>query len=243
MVSSLFSDGSSSPGFTSLTNCLISDGDLHGVEQIGGILNMSTCDVEGSAGVGVRGLRGAQLTLNAVTSSADNASLGLFLSLGSVAVVDSDTEPTGVSGDAQVGNNSAISWADFRANGSNPGYLALDGSGLREGILPQVSGAARYSPVQIAAAQSPYSVASGDVFINANAVAGAITVNLPTAAAGQGREITIKKIDAGVNVVTVEADGAETIDGAANVPLAAQWDVVTVVSDGSAWFIKSSVIA
>jgi len=46
---------------------------------------------------------------------------------------------------------------------------------------------------------------------------------------------TIKKTDASANAVTVDGNGAETIDGSTTVSLAAQWDFITVVSNGTNW--------
>jgi hypothetical protein len=65
---------------------------------------------------------------------------------------------------------------------------------------------------------------------------GPMIVNLPPAANAKHRVYTIKKIDNSADVVTIEADGAETIDGAASIPLAAQWEWATVQSNGTAWF-------
>lgn len=69
------------------------------------------------------------------------------------------------------------------------------------------------------------------------AAGGNRTETLPTAASAKWRKYTIKKTDATANTVTIDADGAETIDGALTVVLTAQWQSVTVQSDGTAWFI------
>jgi len=63
----------------------------------------------------------------------------------------------------------------------------------------------------------------------------AITINLPTAVAGLRYEI--KKIDSSSNAVTIAANGSETIDGSATVTLQSQFQSITIVSDGSNWFI------
>jgi len=64
-----------------------------------------------------------------------------------------------------------------------------------------------------------------------------ITVTLPTAANGDGNIIHIKKLDATAYNVIVDGDGAETIDGSATVTLTTQYQVLTVVSDGTSWHI------
>ena len=62
-----------------------------------------------------------------------------------------------------------------------------------------------------------------------------ITVNLPAASTCARRVYVVKNIN--VNAVTVQANGAETIDGANTYPLVAQWSHVMIQSDGSAWFV------
>lgn len=74
-----------------------------------------------------------------------------------------------------------------------------------------------------------------DSVLKADATTAAVTVNLPTAVGATGRKYTVKKIDSSVNAVTVDPSGTETIDGAATVALAAQWDTLRLVSDGSNW--------
>lgn len=70
-----------------------------------------------------------------------------------------------------------------------------------------------------------------------NATGGAVIATLPAVAdVPVGKTYTVKKTNA-TNTVTVEGAGAETIDGAANVVLTAQYDFVSIVSNGTAWFI------
>ena len=76
-----------------------------------------------------------------------------------------------------------------------------------------------------------------DFLILADATAGALTVTLPPAASSRGAMIVTKKTDVSANAVTVAGDGSDTIDGAASVSLASQYDAVTVACDGSGWWI------
>ena len=92
----------------------------------------------------------------------------------------------------------------------------------------------------IVVGDSPYTITEDDHFIIADASGGAITVNLPPAADVPGREYVIKKIDATANV-TIDGDGAETIDGAATVVLTGQYDTVQIRSDGTEWWIVGVV--
>lgn len=68
-----------------------------------------------------------------------------------------------------------------------------------------------------------------------NATGANITRTLPDASTNQGRFFTIKKTDASAHTVIIACTGADTIDGAATVVLYAQYDSITVVSNGSGW--------
>jgi len=65
----------------------------------------------------------------------------------------------------------------------------------------------------------------------------AITLALPAPVAGL--QYHIKKIDSTANTVSVEPDdpGPELIDGAVSAIISTQYDSITVVSDGSNWWI------
>ena len=80
-------------------------------------------------------------------------------------------------------------------------------------------------------------VQSGDYLLICDATAGAITMTLPPAALVPGRIYAFKRINAGANQVVVDGYGAETIDGAATHTLTPQWNSVTIMSNGVAWFI------
>lgn len=87
------------------------------------------------------------------------------------------------------------------------------------------------------ASQSPYTLLSGDYTILADATSGNLTMTLQAAASHTGRIYKIKKIDASVNTVTIDANGSETIDGATTQVISTQWASVTIQSNGTSWFI------
>ncbi len=62
-----------------------------------------------------------------------------------------------------------------------------------------------------------------------------ITLTLPAAAGVAGRVYTIKNV--GTGVITVAGNGGENIDGAGSLNLAAQYDYVEIVSDGTQWYV------
>nr|HRJ13169.1 glycosyl hydrolase family 28-related protein [Alphaproteobacteria bacterium] len=67
---------------------------------------------------------------------------------------------------------------------------------------------------------------------------GAITVNLPQANTANGAQITIKKSDSSDNLVIVQEDSGPGPDGR-TVNLSARYDYITVISNGSNWWIVS----
>lgn len=81
------------------------------------------------------------------------------------------------------------------------------------------------------------SVGVADSVTLATSGAGGITLTLPTAVGNTGLQLIIKKVDNGAGAVTVDGNAAETIDGAANYVLPAQYDALTVVSDGANWVV------
>lgn len=67
---------------------------------------------------------------------------------------------------------------------------------------------------------------------------GGRTLNLPTAVGATGRAIVVKKIS-GVpaNAVSIQASGAEKIDGTASQELRTSQESIEIISDGSHWHI------
>ncbi len=85
-----------------------------------------------------------------------------------------------------------------------------------------------------------YSATWADEIILVDASGAAVTVTLPPPASYPNVPITIKKIDSSTNVVTINPNATETIDGAASQSLSAQNAFITVVSDGVNWYIVAS---
>lgn len=82
-----------------------------------------------------------------------------------------------------------------------------------------------------------YTATTSDCTILCNATTAAFTVTLPTAVGNTGQVFVIKKVDASANAVTVGTTSSQTIDGSTTRPLAAQWNSVTVQSDGANWVV------
>jgi hypothetical protein len=80
-----------------------------------------------------------------------------------------------------------------------------------------------------------YNVSASDSVILVNASNGFMTIKLPSPI--NGREYTIKRIDSSAHVVLI-ATTSSNIDGASTYGgLSSQYDYVTVVSDGTNWWI------
>ena len=84
---------------------------------------------------------------------------------------------------------------------------------------------------------SVYTVLSTDHTILADATGGAFGVDLPTAVGIAGKIYRIKKIDSSANAVTVDPDGAETIDGDSDLDLTFEGESVDIVSDNANWHV------
>lgn len=91
-------------------------------------------------------------------------------------------------------------------------------------VLNTVSAVAAYSA-------SPWDVVLADTSI------AAFTVTLPVAASATNKAIIVKKVSADANVVTVAAQGTDTIDGHASIDIAVQGVSFTLVSNGVLWEI------
>ena len=81
------------------------------------------------------------------------------------------------------------------------------------------------------------SINSSHSIILCNAASGSITLNLPTAVGVVGKTYNIKKIDSSENMVSVVSSGSQKIDGRASQDIYSQYVSITVVSDGSNWWI------
>jgi hypothetical protein len=100
-----------------------------------------------------------------------------------------------------------------------------------------------YQKASPTAKVAAYTVKQADEgkLIPVDASGAGITVTLPTVAlAANGFRIGIKKTDSSTNAVTVDGDGAETIDGAANYLLNGQYETLWLICNGTTWHIWSA---
>ena len=148
---------------------------------------------------------------NVSSSAASTASFGTYLGDGSQ-LTGIETDPFPYDGDAIIS-----------------GSLTISGSLLNTGT------------VSIDHTDSPYTLTGTQQFVLINPLTSDVIVNLPDAATYPGREIKLKLTEnSNANTVTLQCQGADTIDGAASntTALDIQYEAISVVSDGGTnWFI------
>jgi hypothetical protein len=64
---------------------------------------------------------------------------------------------------------------------------------------------------------------------------GAFDVDLPTAVGATGRAVTVKNVTTSTTAITVDPNGAETVDGAAGYSMTTAYGSATFISDGANW--------
>ena len=82
-----------------------------------------------------------------------------------------------------------------------------------------------------------YTASSSDNVILVSTSGGAVTITLPAVGSVPGREYVIKKTDNSGNVVTIQGNGTDNIDGNNTATVSIQYQTLTIVSDGSSWDI------
>jgi hypothetical protein len=94
--------------------------------------------------------------------------------------------------------------------------------------IQQVQAFVTISQTVVTVAMSPYTPLLTDRILLVNTSAGAVTINMPPAATRTGLDIEIKDDtgNAGANPITVNGNGAETLDGFAAYPIDAPFAAV-----------------
>jgi hypothetical protein len=88
-----------------------------------------------------------------------------------------------------------------------------------------------------------YTMSTGaDCMVLADATSGVVTVTLPSAGGANSSAIyMVKRTSSAANNVTVATTSSQTIDGATTKTLGSQYATIMVQSNGSNWFIISTV--
>ena len=82
-----------------------------------------------------------------------------------------------------------------------------------------------------------YLAAITDDVILVNATSNDVDITLPAVASSSSMLISVKRIDGSGYAVTIDANASELIDGEETQTIDYQYDCLTIVCDGSAWYI------
>jgi hypothetical protein len=96
-----------------------------------------------------------------------------------------------------------------------------------------------HQPIRVYATTASVTLADSDDYTHIFITTGASdkTITLPTAADNANRMYVIKKVDSGAGTVTIDGDGAETIDGETTKLLTTQYSWMTIVCDATEWHV------
>jgi hypothetical protein len=125
----------------------------------------------------------------------------------------------------------------FAGNGGSLGSPGPQGPAGAAGPAGPAGANAFGNVVTVSTKTTNYTLMTTDFVILGDCTSAAFTLSLPTAASGVGRIFFLKKVDSSANVLTVQANGSELIDGNNTFLLPSQYQSITLVSDGSKWWI------
>ena len=164
---------------------------------------------------------------------------------GNDAIIGTQATGAGVVRDLQI-NNGTVPMMDFTSTSGGQirvrrpiiAYSAWDVGQISQrfntGYFNKINALGLVTSVQTITGVSD-TLGSTDHTTLCDCTSNAITINLPAAVAGTRYEI--KKTDATSNAVTIDGNGSETIDGATTITINSQYESVTIVCDGTNWFI------
>lgn len=131
------------------------------------------------------------------------------------------------------------------ANPTTTPALSLDNQNANIVLAGPASGAAATPsfrslvtsdmPLSVVTKTANYVATNADDFIKVDTTAGAVTITLPAVATAIKKVFYFKKIDAVANNMVISGDG--NIDGAASFTTATQYTSLSIISDGTAWWI------
>lgn len=111
---------------------------------------------------------------------------------------------------------------------------------LAHAIL-QLQNRAKRHPIEVRSKTADYTALDVDQLILVDATAGNVTITLPTAVSRRGRRIIVKKTDSSNNLVIIDPDGSETIDGSSSISLTQLNASREMMSDDTNWQLISAI--
>ncbi len=145
-----------------------------------------------------------------------------------------------------LGSTAAPTVTDDSAAGYETGSRWIDVTGQRAYVcLNATAGAAIWKvltgPVgavfNTVTKTGTYTPTINDHLVLCDTTGGSFAITLPPAGTVTGLILHIKKIDLNGNTVTIDGDGSETIDKGLTAIITTQFEVVSIQSDGTEWWI------
>jgi hypothetical protein len=115
-----------------------------------------------------------------------------------------------------------------------PSSAGTNQAGWNRAVADTLNGLVRKRLVETTISAATTLTDDYDVYL-CDASGAAFTVTLPKAGLYSGKLYYLKKIDSSANAITIDADGSETIDGAATQSIENQYQTITLFSDGTGW--------
>jgi hypothetical protein len=206
--------------------------------------SVATCDINGGTIDGITSLTVANnvdigaFDLQAATLSADTLTQTRLVVVGAdgllsdATVVESSGALSGITTVSMSGNLTMTSGGSWISTAN--GNCTIQPNGTGQTIIYGGS-----TVVTAKSAAATLTIAEAGL-VTAATAGGAFTLTLPTAVGNTGLKYSFIKIDAAANAVTLDGNGAQTINGAATyADMDAQWDSCTIISDGSNWLMAT----
>lgn len=131
--------------------------------------------------------------------------------------------------DTRSGNVTGSYWA-HQAFGAETHRVDVDGWEVKTG----------WRAKRTTVADTAYTILKSDHLVAVTSLTAPRTLTLPAAASNARRHLVVKDESgaAGTYAITIDGNGAETVDGAANVTIGANYGAVRLYCNGTAWFTE-----
>jgi hypothetical protein len=174
-------------------------------------------------------------TVGTLSIGSTSTLTGLVTATGGVTTATGNYTTTGSGGFVASGSG-AVSTSSGNISSSTGNLVITAGTSTLGGkVTMSAAQKVKYGAVKTANYTASL---TADYIIPVNSSGGAFTISLPAGHAA-GDTFTIKDVNGSLatNNVTIDPNGSETIDGAATFAMTVNRQAVTVVSDGTNWFI------
>jgi len=158
-----------------------------------------------------------------------------------VAMIEATSSGTGLNRSVVIGNGDGVSVAEFDVTGAKVAGIKPKLNSIYDNGKDTLRWKTTYTK-GISTDVETFTAASDTLDVKNNVAlcdcaSNSITINLPAASTVSGLQYHVKKTDSSSNMVTIVPDGSETIDGQSSYVVNNQYESITLVCDGSNWFI------